>query len=499
MSFKEYKLEVSPPNTPVEGAEGSMDTSILNGNSQQRTGYFEIIGDTKFERKVVEIKDGNIVDNIEQNLCNVIGIICQITTTTTTTPEPTTTTTTPEPTTTTTTPEPTTTTTTPEPTTTTTTPEPTTTTTTTTTVSPLQGSLWLWGENNDGELGDGSITNRSSPVQTITLGNNWIEFSSSQNHFAAIKNDGTLWLWGSNTFGVLAQNNFVLTSVSSPIQVYGGGNDWRKISCGQNNTAAIKQDGTLWLCGFNAFGQLGTNDTTNRNSFVQTISAGNDWIDVSVGQNQVLALKSDNSLWVWGDNEFGQLGTNDTVLKSSPVQTIAGGNDWIKISNAISGDVSAGIKQDGSLWLWGKNDLGQLGDGTTTNRSSPVQTISGGNDWEKVSCNASHVVALKNDGTVWSWGSNIGGRLGDNTTITKSSPVQIYGDGTNWVDVINIYYGSMGLKNDGTLWVWGSNINGNLGTNNTLNSSSPVQTIINDTNWIKISSAGSQISAGLRN
>ncbi len=141
-------------------------------------------------------------------------------------------------------------------------------------------------------------------------------------------------------------------------------------------------------------------------------------------------LFSSGGLWLWGRNYYGQLGDNTIADKSSPIQTIAAGTNWKLVS---CGDYNTeAIKTDGTLWLWGHNNFGQLGDNTTTNKSSPVQTIAGGTNWKLVNAYYSHTAAIKTDGTLWLWGRNNYGQLGDNTTTNKSSPVQTIAAGTNW-------------------------------------------------------------------
>ena len=161
------------------------------------------------------------------------------------------------------------------------------------------------------------------------------------------------------------------------------------------------------------------------------------------GEGQIEDLYVDDSwlveqytgvrLWTWGSNQYGQLGDNTVTSKSSPVQTIAGGTNWKQV--ATRGMNMAAIKTDGTLWAWGSNVAGELGDNTITNRSSPVQTITGGTNWKSVACGYFHTAAIKTDGTLWTWGYNAYAQLGDNTVTSKSSPVQTITGGTNWKSV----------------------------------------------------------------
>jgi len=304
-------------------------------------------------------------------------------------------------------------------------------------------------------------------------------------------NGGAVWVWGLNNFGVLATGTSG-DKYSSPIQTIAGGINWRQVSLGTDNSAAIKNDGTLWTWGLNNLGALGDNTNINKLSPVQTIAGGNNWSKVSAGSGFAAAIKTDGTLWAWGWNGSGQLGDNTNIVKSSPVQTIANGTNWAQIScGAFS---SCAIKTDGTLWTWGASNNGQLGDNTTISKSSPVQTVASGTNWKQVA-NGYFVTAVKTDGTLWTWGNNAYGSLGDNTTISRSSPVQTVASGTNWNTVpLNnpltgdtFGYVTGGIKTDGTLWLWGRNIYGTIGDNTTIAKSSPVQTIAGGTNWANVS------------
>jgi alpha-tubulin suppressor-like RCC1 family protein len=265
----------------------------------------------------------------------------------------------------------------------------------------------------------------------VAGGNTWKQSSSGTNHTAAIKTDGTLWLWGAA--GSLGDNTAV--GRSSPVQTVAGGTNWSQVSVG-GFSAAIKTDGTLWCWGTGTSGQLGDNTIVSKSSPVQTVVMGTNWLQVSAGSVNIAAIKTDGTLWVWGANSGGNLGDNTVNSKSSPVQTIAGGTNWkqVSVSNIGSGTF-AGVKTDGTLWLWGANSSGQLGDNSITSRSSPVQTIAGGTNWKQVSAGILQTIATKTDGTLWAWGSNSAGNLGDNTITSRSSPVQVIGNAVDWLSV----------------------------------------------------------------
>lgn len=342
-----------------------------------------------------------------------------------------------------------------------------------------QGNLWGWGANYSGELGTNAVGYSSSPVQTVAGGVNWKQVAGGGSHTSAIKVDGTLWIWGLNTNGQLGDNTVVRKS--SPVQTVSGGTNWKQVSCGDDFTAAIKTDGTLWLWGINDNGQLGNNNRTKQSSPVQTISGGSNWKQVECGKYTTSAIKTDGTLWLWGLGWYGMLGDNTVADKSSPVQTVAGGNDWQQVS--CFGAHTAALKIDGSLWTWGRNNSGQLGDNTVVDKSSPIQTIAGGTNWKQVACGDGFTTAIKADGTLWVWGVNDYGQLGNNTVDSKSSPIQTVTGGTNWKQVSAGVLHTSAIKTDGTLWTWGYNEDGALGDNSLISKSTPVQTVAGGIDW----------------
>jgi len=352
--------------------------------------------------------------------------------------------------------------------------------------------LWLWGLNNYGQLGDETIVDKTTPVETVAGGTDWSQIACGYYHSGATKDDGTLWVWGRDTHGQLGDNTVV--SKSSPIQTVAGGTDWSSISCGQFHTGAIKSDGTLWMWGDNNAGILGVSGD-DRSSPIQTVAGGTDWVQVSAGTGHTAAIKTDGTLWSWGQNGKGQLGTGTTGPgSSSPVQTISGGTDWVHVS---CGSFTTGaIKTDGTLWLWGDASDGQLGDNSTASKSSPVQTVAGGTNWSQIVCGYYHTLAIKTDGTLWSWGADWYGALGDNSTVSKSSPVQTISGGTDWAKAACGYSITAAIKTDGTLWTWGADWYGQLGDGGEMvHKSSPVQTVAGGTNWLEVAAGGQRVKA----
>ncbi len=349
-------------------------------------------------------------------------------------------------------------------------------------------TLWAWGENNVGQLGDGTTNNNSTP-EHIGTDTDWAQVSAEFEHTAAIKTNGTLWAWGDNSTYELGDGT--TNNESTPEQI-GTDTNWAQVSAGAYYTVAIKTDGTLWAWGDNGDGQLGDGTTISESSPEQ-IGTDTDWKQVSAGYNNfsTVAVKTNGTLWAWGDNSIGELGDGtdvgpDTCPTNDPCSTvpiqIGTDTDWAQVSAGTSHTVA--VKTDGTLWAWGENNVGQLGDGTTTQQDSPEQ-IGTDTDWAQVSAGAYYTMAIKTDGTLWAWGYNAFGQLGDGTTNNASRPEQI-GTDTNWAQASAGQYQTVALKSDHTLWAWGDNSDGQLGDGTLISESSPEQ-IGTDTDWAQVS------------
>jgi alpha-tubulin suppressor-like RCC1 family protein len=321
------------------------------------------------------------------------------------------------------------------------------------------GTLWAWGFNYAGALGDGTTTTKTTPVQIGT--STWASVSSGGAYTHGIKADGTLWAWGYNNYGQLGDGT--TDNKTTPVQI--GTSTWASISVGSLNTLGIKTDGTLWAWGENRYGQLGDGTTTNRTTPVQIGTST--WASIEVGEFYTLGVKTDGTLWAWGFNLYGQLGDGTTDNKTPPVQI--GTSTWASIEAGRFH--TFGLKPDGTLWAWGNNEEGQLGDGTTDNKTTPVQI--GTSTWASISVGSYHILGIKTDGTLWAWGSNGSGQLGDGTTTNRTTPVQI---GTStWASIEAGGYHTFGIKTDGTIWAWGNNYDGQLSDGTTTPRATPVQ------------------------
>tara|TARA_B100000131_G_C18041959_1_gene582806 strand:+ start:37 stop:1251 length:1215 start_codon:yes stop_codon:yes gene_type:complete len=371
-------------------------------------------------------------------------------------------------------------------------------------------NLFSWGNNDAGQLGINDTTNRSSPTQIP--GDNW-QISGTGNNESrnigimdstySIKSDGTLWAWGEGAYGALGQNN--QTNQSSPIQI-GSDTTWSSVGGGYRHGTAVKTDGTLWSWGYNYHGLLGQNNETHYSSPVQ-VGSDTNWSSVASGNVYTYGRKTDGTLWAWGNNTNGTLGQNlpQNANRSSPVQIP--GTNWSEQYCSNQSTVTA-IKTDGTLWAWGRNWEGQLGqsEGQNKAKSSPVQIP--GNTWAILARGSGertrNPIAVKTDGTLWTWGANEQGQLGQNHTNERSSPVQV-GTDTTWSTTIRpagTGYSRLiaCIKSDNTLWAWGQNSSGSFGVGEkpaTLDyRSSPVQ--VPGTTWNEIYMTGNYSVFGIK-
>lgn len=350
------------------------------------------------------------------------------------------------------------------------------------------GSLWCWGANLYGEAtGDGSANmyNPASAAKQITaLGTNVVEVAAGYVHTCARKTDGTLWCWGDDLLGQVGDGTAGSPRLS-PLQVTALGTSVAEVAAGTYNTCARKTDGTLWCWGDNQFGQIGDGTVVRPRPLpLQVMALGTNAAGVVTGES-TCSRRTDGALWCWGDNRYSQVGDGTTVTPSAtPVQVAALGPGVAEV--ALGQGHTCVRKTDRSVWCWGYNGYGQvtgdgtLGDGASPDqpRRSPVQVAVLGTSVVEIALGWNHTCARKADGSVWCWGNNTKGQVGDGTTaLTRRSPVQVTALGTSAVEVSAGGDLSCARKTDGTLWCWGDNQYGQASGDGTAASpkTSPVQ------------------------
>lgn len=347
------------------------------------------------------------------------------------------------------------------------------------TIGLKTNTLWAWGSNDFGQLGlgdSGNETNRNTPTQ-IGNGSDWSEVSCDY-HSIGRKTNGTLWMFGRNNYGQLGLSDTI--DRNTPTQLVGTSN-WSEVICGGLYTIGIKTNATIWAWGWNDSGRLGFGDTITRTTPTQ-IGANSDWSSIATGCSSnpgyTIALKTNNTIWGWGGNNSGQLGLADTISRTTPTQ-LDNGSDWSAVG--CGSNHTIGLKVNKSLWAWGFNNSGQLGMGDTIARYTPAP-LGTGSDWSAVSCGSNYTIALKTDKTLWSWGTNTSGQLGLGDSqrtaagggtgsgagpeftgdSSRKTPTQI-GIDSDWSAVSCGPYYTIARKTNATIWAWGVNTSGQLG------------------------------------
>lgn len=397
------------------------------------------------------------------------------------------------------------------------------------------GSVWAWGQNFYGQLGNGTLNNSSVPVQVEEI-EDVSDISAGSDHVLALRNDGTVWAWGRNDYGQLGNGG----SMNSPIPVQTSGlSNVVAVSAGFFQSLALKSDGTVWAWGYNEYGQVGDGSTTDRSNPVKVSNLTN-VIAISAGSSHSMALKDDGTVWAWGYGGNGRLGNDGTNNSSVPVAVIF---PEFEVGTYVMGIAGGGshslaLVNDGTVLAWGDNHDGQVGDGTNYNSRLKPVLVSSISGVTAIAAGSSHSLAIGSDGTAWAWGSNTHGQIGDGSSANVLTPVQVstlanvvaaaggvshslalladgsvYAWGYNWYgqlgtagtalpgEAVTVYgltgvimasaggEHSLAVKTDGTVWAWGRNDKGQLGDGTTTDSPFPVQ-VPGLTNVIEVAGGG---------
>ena len=322
------------------------------------------------------------------------------------------------------------------------------------------GTLWSWGRNNNGQLGDGTTTDRNIPTQ-IGTNSDWNSISTGTNHTIAIRNNGSIWGWGGNgnyKIGIIT-TSFVLI----PTQI-GTATNWNYVSAGDKHTMAIKTDGTLWAWGRNFEGQLGIGTTVGQIQIPTQVGTATNWNVVAAGLKNSFATRSGNTLWGWGSG--GAVGDGTNIDRLSPVQ-IGTGTNWIMPYANVS---AMARKSDGTLWAWGNNGYGQLGIGSNSDQLSPVQ-MGTANNWRSVSMGFGHTLAVNTFNSLYAWGWNVSGQLGNGTTVNTNIPTLL---SQNVLKIAAGDFQNMATLSTTQVYTWGSNQYGQIGNGTISTNGQPV-------------------------
>jgi alpha-tubulin suppressor-like RCC1 family protein len=332
----------------------------------------------------------------------------------------------------------------------------------------VDGSLWCWGDNSLGQLGLGDNEDTLRP--TSVVGSSWTAVAAGSAVTCAIQSSGALACWGNNGSGQVGNGTAKANSyVAIPLQIEG---IWQGVSVGSYHALALQPDGALFSWGNNSSDQLGDQTAPSAGRASPGLVNDRPWLTATgttfaAGNLHSCALGADHSLWCWGDNSNGQLGDGTTHMRLNPTQIP--GTDWAQISGGFYH--TCALKTDGSLWCWGDNSNGQLGTGNTTAVRVPTQVTTATAKWSAVTTGHAHTCGLQIDGSLWCWGGNSDGQLGSaQATVT---PAQVSGAISAWKNASAGDGHTCAVASDGTLWCWGRNKNGQVGIGGTTNQTTP--------------------------
>jgi alpha-tubulin suppressor-like RCC1 family protein len=339
------------------------------------------------------------------------------------------------------------------------------------------GSLWCWGYNAYGSLGDGTEINRSAPVR-VGADADWESVSAGGLHTCGLRTDGSLWCWGSNLFGQAGDGSSVEEHLT-PVRV-GTATDWVSIDTGALHSCGIRGDGSLWCWGDNVYSRSGAPADVPEVPTPTQVGTDTNWESVTAGAIHTCATRTDGTLWCWGGDAYGAVGVGneppddpyETIAVRQPTQ-VGTDTDWSV--QMAGGYHSCGLRVSNALWCWGEGLAGQVGDDATQNRWSPVR-VGTETTWRQVTPGYAHTCGIKADTTLWCWGDNLRGSLGLNDTTNRDQPTQV-GAATDWEsgwsDIAGGRGNTCGIR-DGPLWCWGYNSYGQLGNGTTTDQHLPV-------------------------
>jgi alpha-tubulin suppressor-like RCC1 family protein/subtilisin family serine protease len=324
------------------------------------------------------------------------------------------------------------------------------------------GSVWTWGGNVSGQLGNNSTINSLVPIQVVGL-NDIVQVAAGANHTLALSQNGDVWTWGSNSGGQLGDGSLVNKRV--PVFVIG---NMEQVAGGYSHTAALKADGTVWTWGDNAYGQLGIGTTNRSTVAVQVTGLASNVTAVAARGYHTVALKANGTVWTWGHNAYGQLGIGTTNRSTVAVQ-VAGLSNIVAIASGKYHTLA--LDSSGKVWSWGINGSGQLGNGTLIGRSTPG-LVSNLTSCVEIIAGDNYTIAIAQDRKVWTCGYGNYGQLGNGLTENRSTPVRAQG----LANILGIGAGGthgLALGYDGAVWTWGSNGSGQLGIDTTTKKTVP--------------------------
>jgi len=327
------------------------------------------------------------------------------------------------------------------------------------------GRVFGWGLNTTGQIGDNSVLSRITPVSVLGAVKTFCKISAGISHSAAIDKNGRAWSWGNNTGGQVGDNS--ITQRNTPVSIAGAVKTFCRISSGNDFTIGVDKNGRAWGWGLGSNGRLGNNSTASQRTPVSVGGLTKTFCEISAGGFTTIAIDRNGRAWGWGFNGSGQVGNGTTTQANTPVSVAGVAKTFCRISHAVetSGTShSLAIDKNGRAWAWGNNGSGRLGDNSTTNKCTPVSVLGAVKTFCKISAGVANSLAIDKNGRLWAWGNNIAGQLGDNSITSRLTPVSVAG-GIKTFCEITTGNNSIAVDKDGGVWAWGSFSNGGLGNN----------------------------------
>ncbi len=346
------------------------------------------------------------------------------------------------------------------------------------------GDLYCWGRSTAGQVGNGVAGNYVHSVTAIAIGTTWADLSAGAEHTCGLRTAGTVWCWGRDAYGQIGHDSATGSYSTTPTQLDVGAG-WVSIELGEHHSCALKNNDRMWCWGETVGGRAGLGEMADaqRAEPVNPV-----WTDIAAGASHSCRRGESGSVWCWGGNSDGQLGSGDTTDRAAPDRVFV---QWDERYDEIDarGNNTCAVRDNSDLYCWGDNSQGQIGDGTTTDRPTKTLVLA---SVAQVST-GSHTCAVRLDGTLWCWGWNNTGQVGDGTTTSRSSPTQI-GVATNWASVSTGSQHTCGLTVGGTLSCWGNGSNGEIGNSSTADQLTPTP-VNGATSWTSVAAGNGHTCA----